>query len=87
MDVHIKVRKNIFDINYSDYLDGPISYSIPHGDKRGYDIKFFDETYDGYNENGTLKGKTNICTTENKIDRFVHLRWSWSINRWYSSWR
>jgi len=39
------------------FLDGPISYSIPQGDRRSYDIQFFDETYDGYNENGTLKGK------------------------------
>ncbi|CAF3997659.1 unnamed protein product [Rotaria sp. Silwood2] len=37
------------------YGYGPISYSMPQGDKRGYDIEFFDETYDGKNENGTLK--------------------------------
>ncbi|CAF3598743.1 unnamed protein product [Rotaria sp. Silwood1] len=37
------------------YQDGLISYSIPQGDKRGYDVQFFDETYDGQNENGTLK--------------------------------
>ncbi|CAF3407810.1 unnamed protein product [Rotaria sp. Silwood1] len=37
------------------YEDGPMSYSIPQGDKRGYDIEFIDETYDGNNENGTLK--------------------------------
>jgi hypothetical protein len=33
-----------------------ISYSIPQGDKLGYDIQFFDEIYDGNNENGILKG-------------------------------
>ncbi|CAF3067249.1 unnamed protein product [Rotaria sp. Silwood2] len=38
------------------YEDGLISYSMPQGDKRGYDVQFFDETYDGQNENGTLKG-------------------------------
>lgn len=38
------------------FLDGPISYSIPQGDKRGYDIELIDETYDGYINNGTLKG-------------------------------
>ncbi|CAF3869605.1 unnamed protein product [Rotaria sp. Silwood2] len=37
------------------YGYGPISYLMPQGDKRGYDIEFIDETYDGKNENGTLK--------------------------------
>lgn len=37
------------------YQDAPISYEIPQGDQRGYDIHFFDETYDGSNENGFLK--------------------------------
>ncbi|CAF1084469.1 unnamed protein product [Rotaria sordida] len=37
------------------YQDGLISYSIPQGDKRGYDAQFFDETYDGQNDNGILK--------------------------------
>jgi discoidin domain receptor family protein 2 len=37
-------------------LDGLISYSIPQGDKRGYDVDFFDKIYDGENENGILKG-------------------------------
>jgi discoidin domain receptor family protein 2 len=36
-------------------LDGLISYSIPQGDRRGYNTQFFDEIYDGKNENGTLK--------------------------------
>ncbi len=60
MVVHIKVKENISfpNKNYL-FLDGPISYSIPQGDKRGYDIQFIDETYDGFNENGTLKGKKN----------------------------
>jgi hypothetical protein len=71
MDVHTKVRENVFDIyikkKHSEFSDGPISYSIPQGDKRSYDIQFFDETYDGYNENGTLKGKKNILYKENKL--------------------
>jgi discoidin domain receptor family protein 2 len=51
-----------------EFSDGPISYSIPHGDRRGYDIQFFDETYDGFNENGTLKGKKDVCTrTTNEL--------------------
>ncbi len=33
-----------------------ISYSIPQGDKRGYNVQFIDEIYDGQNENGILKG-------------------------------
>lgn len=33
-----------------------MSYTIPQGDKRGYDVDFIDEIYDGYNDNGTLKG-------------------------------
>ena len=33
-------------------LDGLISYSIPQGDKYGYDVQLFDEVYDGENENG-----------------------------------
>ena len=37
-------------------LDGLISYSIPQGDKLGYDAQFYDEIYDGNNENGILKG-------------------------------
>ena len=41
------------------FLDGPISYSIPQGDKRGYDIEFIDETFDGYIDNGTLKGNAS----------------------------
>jgi discoidin domain receptor family protein 2 len=36
------------------YLDGLISYSIPQGDKLGYDAQFYDEIYDGNNENGIL---------------------------------
>jgi len=36
-------------------LDGLISYSIPQGDKRGYNTQFYDEIYDGENENGILK--------------------------------
>jgi len=39
-----------------DYLDGVVSYSIPQGDKRAIDTEFYDETYDGRNENGILKG-------------------------------
>ncbi|CAF1363826.1 unnamed protein product [Adineta ricciae] len=37
------------------YEDGLTSYSIPQGDKRGFSAQFFDETYDGENDNGTLK--------------------------------
>jgi hypothetical protein len=37
--------------------DGPMTYSIPQGDKRGYDVQFIDETYDGDNDNGILKRK------------------------------
>jgi len=37
-------------------LDGLISYSIPQGDKLGYDAQLYDEIYDGNNENGILKG-------------------------------
>ncbi len=37
-------------------LDGLIAYSMPQGDKRGYNAQFWDETYDGENDNGTLKG-------------------------------
>lgn len=36
-------------------LDGPISYTIPQGERRGFDVQFSDETYDGILENGTLK--------------------------------
>ncbi|UJR22292.1 hypothetical protein I4U23_025350 [Adineta vaga] len=37
------------------YEDGLVSYSMTQGDKRGFSAQFFDETYDGINENGTLK--------------------------------
>ncbi|CAF1648624.1 unnamed protein product, partial [Adineta ricciae] len=49
---HICMRLELYGCSYQ---DGPISYSIPQGDRRGYDVEFLDETYDGYNVNGTLK--------------------------------
>ncbi|UJR26817.1 hypothetical protein I4U23_008130 [Adineta vaga] len=49
---HICMRLELYGCSYE---DGPISYSIPQGDRRGYDVQFLDETYDGHNENGTLK--------------------------------
>ncbi|CAF3035602.1 unnamed protein product [Rotaria socialis] len=49
---HICMRLELYGCSYE---DGPISYSIPQGDKRGYDVEFIDETYDGHNDNGTLK--------------------------------
>ena len=36
-------------------LDGLLSYSMVQGDEHGYDARFFDETYDGINDNGLLK--------------------------------
>ncbi len=57
---------------YGCSYQGPISYSIPQGDKRSYDIPFIDETYDGYNENGTLKSnKIYLCRKENWIFYFL----------------
>lgn len=37
-------------------LDGLMSYSIPQGDRRGYNTQFFDEIYDGKNDKGVLTG-------------------------------
>ncbi|CAF0923382.1 unnamed protein product [Didymodactylos carnosus] len=34
--------------------DGLLSYSMPQGDKRGFNMLFIDNTYDGKNLNGTL---------------------------------
>ncbi|CAF0745440.1 unnamed protein product [Didymodactylos carnosus] len=34
--------------------DDLLSYSMPQGDKRGFDVLFIDNTYDGKNSNGTL---------------------------------
>jgi len=47
--------------------DGPVSYSIPQGDRRGYDVQFIDETYDGRNTNGTLNGKKHLCVLNEMI--------------------
>ena len=37
-------------------VDNVISYSIPQGDQLRYNVRFLDETYDGQNQNGILKG-------------------------------
>lgn len=37
-------------------LDGLMSYSIPQGDRRGYNTQFIDEIYDGKNDKGVLRG-------------------------------
>lgn len=49
---HICIRLELYGCSYQ---DGPVSYRIPQGDRRGFDVQFIDETYDGSNENGTLK--------------------------------
>jgi len=64
---------------YGCSYQGPISYSIPQGDKRSYDIPFIDETYDGYNENGTLKSNKIYLCRKGKLN-ILFFRWSWSIN-------
>ncbi|CAF1587743.1 unnamed protein product [Rotaria magnacalcarata] len=48
---HICMRLELYGCSYR---DGLISYSMPQGDKRGFDSQFFDETYDGQNDNGAL---------------------------------
>ncbi|CAF0885828.1 unnamed protein product [Adineta steineri] len=48
---HICMRLELYGCSYQ---DAPISYSIPQGDKRGYEVQFIDETYDGHYDNGTL---------------------------------
>ncbi|CAF3613319.1 unnamed protein product [Rotaria sordida] len=50
---YICMRLELYGCSYG---DGPMSYSMPQGDKRSYGVEFVDETYDGYYENGTLKG-------------------------------
>ena len=42
-------------LTHSRNLDGLMSYSIPQGDKRGYNAQFFDEIYDGKNDKGVLR--------------------------------
>ena len=56
---HICMRVELYGCFYG---EGPMAYSIPQGDKRGYDVQFFDETFDGLDKNGTLTGNDGVLT-------------------------
>ena len=76
---HICLRVELYGCSYD---DGPIAYSIPQGDKRGYDVQFFDETFDGLDINGTLTGTDGVADSHADRHCSASSRRSRSVNRW-----